>query len=152
MAPIFIIELSKCTGCRICEMVCSLNRFGEVRPSDAHCRVMRVNAETLEPVFCRHCEDAPCIDACPVEAIQRDTATGAVLLDVDTCVGCGECMESCPYGAIFRDHEERVVKCDLCGGDPQCVRFCRSGAISFYPLQGTPAAGDDNVTSCPEGT
>jgi len=140
MANILLADASKCTGCRICEMVCSLEKTGEVRPSDARCRVVREGFEAVAPVVCQHCEDAPCAAACPVGAIRRDAESGRVLLDADECVGCGECIPACPFSAIQRDHEQNVVKCDLCGGDPQCARFCRSGALSLVPAADAPEA------------
>ena len=133
MVEALVVDDSRCTGCRLCEMICSLFRTNGVRPSDARCRIIRKGDLSIVAVFCRHCDDAPCMDACVVEAIKRDSGTGAVIIDIDECVDCGECIEACPYNAICTDHDGHVVKCDLCGGDPQCVLFCRSEAVTVNP-------------------
>ena len=68
---------------------------------------------------CRHCEDAPCLEACITGAMHRDEETGAVLCDEDKCVGCWMCVMVCPFGAIQRNVSGRKAasKCDLCYGE-----------------------------------
>ena len=73
---------------------------------------------------------------CPREAIFRDDAAGRVLVDYERCISCKMCVAACPFGAMGFDAERRTVfKCDLCDGDPQCVRFCFPGALSVLPEQ-----------------
>lgn len=75
------------------------------------------------------------MEACPVEgAMVVDEKTGARLIEESRCTGCGECAEACPYnkeGTIIVANTKRgvYVKCDLCGGDPQCASFCPTGAL-----------------------
>ena len=83
MVEALVVDDSRCTGCRLCEMICSLFRTNGVRPSDARCRIIRKGDLSIVAVFCRHCDDAPCMDACVVEAIKRDSGTGAVIIDID---------------------------------------------------------------------
>jgi Fe-S-cluster-containing dehydrogenase component len=72
------------------------------------------------------------VKACPVEAFHRDEKTGAVLIDDDVCIGCRLCIDECPFGGISIDPDkERVIKCDLCGGDPQCVKYCPTSALQY---------------------
>jgi Fe-S-cluster-containing hydrogenase component 2 len=53
-------------------------------------------------------------------------------IDDELCIKCQECLTACPYKAIFFDGiDDKVIKCDLCGGDPKCVRFCETRAIEF---------------------
>lgn len=123
----------QCTGCRLCLLGCSF--WHEDAFSEALARLQVRADETrwrFEPVVCRQCPDAPCLEACPVGAISRDGATGGLRLDGDACTGCGSCVAACRYQAIlFNDDTNRVQLCDLCGGEPECVRACPHGAIVY---------------------
>ena len=84
------------------------------------------------PITCQQCQDAPCLNVCPVKAISRNEEQGQVAVDYDVCIGCRSCVGACPFGAmIFNPTDRRVFKCDLCDGDPQCVRFCEEKAVDF---------------------
>jgi Fe-S-cluster-containing hydrogenase component 2 len=84
------------------------------------------------PISCQQCEDAPCINVCPVKAVSRDEKLDYVKVDYDVCIGCRACVTVCPFGAMSFDVvDRRVVKCDLCDGDPQCVRFCEIEALEY---------------------
>lgn len=68
---------------------------------------------------------------CPTSAISK-AEDGSVMIDDKKCIGCKLCVSACPLGNItFSAVEKRVVKCDLCGGEPKCAKFCPSGAIEF---------------------
>jgi carbon-monoxide dehydrogenase iron sulfur subunit len=114
-------------------MVCSVKHEGVSNPSRARISVRRRFMEGYHmPVICQQCVDAPCVAVCPVDALSRDEELGLVRLDYDLCVGCGECVTACPFGGMAIDAvTNRVIKCDLCDGDPQCVRFCFPGALQF---------------------
>lgn len=135
MKKVLSIDATLCTGCRVCEVVCSLSKSkeGVVNPVKARVKVFKVDTEGIDiPVMCQQCEDALCMDVCPVNALQRDSKTGAIVVREETCVGCRACTLVCPYGAITVDVDTRVSsKCDLCGGDPQCARFCITKAIRY---------------------
>lgn len=67
-----------------------------------------------------------------MNAISVDEDTGAVILDSDRCIGCKMCMVVCPFGAPVFDLDKRImIKCDLCGGDPECVKHCAYGALTW---------------------
>lgn len=122
----------KCTGCRICENFCSFKHESAIWPAKARIRVMSEFDEgPFDPVVCIQCDDAPCAEACPIEIITFNEATGAWVLDQEECTGCEACIDACPYGAIFFDPVSFIsLKCDLCGGKPECVPACPTGALS----------------------
>jgi Fe-S-cluster-containing hydrogenase component 2 len=133
MAKVLYIDHDKCTGCRLCELVCAVSHDGVSNPARSRIRVMKWEAEGLYvPMTCQQCQDAPCLNVCPVKAISQESETGRVLVDYNVCIGCRSCVSVCPFGAMsFNTTDRRVLKCDLCGGDPQCVRFCDVKAVDF---------------------
>jgi Fe-S-cluster-containing hydrogenase component 2 len=95
---------------------------------------IRVIAESDDgpflPNHCRQCGDAPCADVCPVEAITLNVDTDAWIVDAETCIGCGACVDACPYDVMYFDEIRDVsYKCDLCGGAPECAAACPTGAV-----------------------
>jgi len=135
MEKVLMIEYEKCTGCRLCELVCSVMHEGVSNPARSRIKVMKWEAEGLYiPMSCQQCEDAPCMNVCPVKAIFRDEDFDFVAVDYDVCIGCRSCVAVCPFGAMnYNIIDKKVFKCDLCGGDPQCVRFCEEKAVDFVP-------------------
>lgn len=127
------IDHEKCTGCRLCELVCAVRHDHISNPLRSRIRVIKWEAEGLYiPMTCQQCEDAPCVKACPVKALSRNDELGRVELDYEVCIGCRTCVSVCPFGAMhFVPSDHKVIKCDLCDGDPQCVRFCDVKALSY---------------------
>jgi carbon-monoxide dehydrogenase iron sulfur subunit len=125
------IHAEKCTGCRICENFCSFHHEGAVWPARSRITIVAQSDDgPFIPTVCRQCEDASCAVACPVEAITRDERTGAWVVDVEECIGCFACVEACPFEGIVFDNERGIpLKCDLCGGEPECAVMCPTGAI-----------------------
>jgi len=123
-------------------VVCSLYHFGECNPARSAIHVRRREAEGLAwclPLVCQQCEQPPCIDACPVAALGKETGEGILEIDQASCTGCGECVSACPAGCIFLDAKESVaLACDLCGGDPQCIAMCHSGSLTVGMDSGEP--------------
>jgi Fe-S-cluster-containing hydrogenase component 2 len=140
MNKVLVIEPDKCTTCRLCELACTQRNDGVFRPSRARVRVaIDADQAFYFPKVCFQCEDAPCMDACPTKALIRDETTGAVVLVEARCEECGECEPACPYGVI-RCFDGKPQKCELCGGDPECVRYCAPGALRFEPQDQWPEA------------
>lgn len=114
------VEEEKCWGCKACEVACKqenrapdgvrLIRISEDGPCQIGGRwhfVFRANR-------CRHCQEPVCAAACPADAIST-RADGVVVLERDTCSGCGACIAACPYDAItFDDAAGIAAKCNLC--------------------------------------
>lgn len=123
----------QCTGCRICELVCSFIHHKIFNPSLSRIRVTRSESELIDfPVTCRQCSDPTCQNVCPTQAISRKNHLGVNQIDKELCVGCGECVSACPFGAIYIPLGEKVpISCDLCGGDPQCVKYCPREVLSY---------------------
>ena len=143
MKQIYVNE-EYCIGCRLCEIHCLVQHSQSKKiikafKEEAPRAMARVLVEEEGPLSfamqCRHCEDAPCIEACIVGAMHRDEETGAVLCDEDRCVGCWMCVMVCPYGAIQRNmgEDKAASKCDLCYGEdvPACVAHCPNEALTF---------------------
>lgn len=143
------VDSNLCTGCGICTMACSVKKSGRFNPLLSGIRIDSDDERgTCTPELCRQCFKPACVRACPAERvwaksepfqppISQDERTGAIVLDStrESCIGCMECMEACPFGAIrFAPEDDLLVKCDTCGGDPECVKFCPTGAIRFSEI------------------
>jgi len=133
MAKVLVIDYEKCTGCRICEQVCTAKHEGVVNPARSRIRIIKWEQEgRYVPMVCQQCESAPCQSICPVKAISRDESLNRVMVDYDICIGCRMCVAICPFGGMsFDPLAQKVIKCDFCDGDPQCVRFCEVDAIQY---------------------
>ncbi len=124
-----------CTGCRTCEVACSLFHFGECNPLRSAIRIIRREKGGLVtslPLVCRQCRETPCIEACPTEALSRESGSAPLNIDREKCSACGECAAACPAGCLFLDNQTDLpVPCDLCGGQPQCVLLCHSHCLTL---------------------
>lgn len=122
-----------CTGCRTCELACSMAKFQAYAPRLSHIQVtMESNGLRSQPRTCEQCDDPACWRSCPSCAFRRDENTNAVLIIPGNCTGCRNCVRACPVNAIqFNEATHKAVKCDLCFGDPQCVRYCPTGALEM---------------------
>ena len=128
-----IVDPERCTGCRLCELVCAVKHNGVSNPSLARIHIVKWENEGFYmPMRCQHCQDAPCMAVCPKDAIYRDKELDCVLVNHDLCIGCKMCVSACPFGAVgWNPKKGRIFKCDLCHGDPQCVRFCDMKAVDY---------------------
>jgi thioredoxin reductase/Fe-S-cluster-containing hydrogenase component 2 len=142
---VLVIDETLCVGCDQCEKACAATHEGVSRLD----RSAGPSLHSLHlPTSCRHCEHPHCMRDCPPSAIHR-LPNGEVFID-ETCIGCGNCEENCPYGVIQmaeknpktslldrllgakpRESAKTAVKCDVCAslkGGPACVRACPTGA------------------------
>lgn len=133
MLKSLVIDAGKCTSCLQCEMACSFEHTGAFNPSRSRIKIFEVShGQRSIPYTCTQCAEAWCAQACPVSALWRNPETDAVEVLNDRCVGCKVCTIACPYGTInFDQNTGKVVKCDLCGGDPECARACPTDAIIY---------------------
>lgn len=141
MKEIFV-RMEHCTACKTCELACRIEHsqskslFGAFveTPTPRRRIFVEMDGNAKMPVVCRHCEDAPCLNACISGAIYRDAKTNAVMTNPDKCIGCWTCIMACPYGVMNRSPERRVsVKCDLCPGreTPACVDSCPTKTLVY---------------------
>jgi Fe-S-cluster-containing hydrogenase component 2/thioredoxin reductase/CRP-like cAMP-binding protein len=143
---VLVIDEDLCVGCDQCEKACAATHDGVSRLD----RSAGPSLYSLHlPTSCRHCEHPHCMQDCPPNAIHR-LPNGEVSI-ADTCIGCGNCVDNCPYGVIRlaevpskpsllqllrRNSKESeigktAVKCDVCAdlkSGPACVRACPTGA------------------------
>ncbi|OKY78637.1 MAG: Fe-S-cluster-containing dehydrogenase component [Candidatus Methanohalarchaeum thermophilum] len=137
----FGFDQDRCIDCGGCEIACK--RENDVPPGVFRRKVVTLNEgepnEAYVSLACMHCTDAPCIPACPVDALsQRDD--GIVLVDKDKCIGCGYCLWACPFGAPQFPKSGKfgskgpMDKCDYCvdrideGKRPACEQ-CPTEAL-----------------------
>jgi len=122
----------KCVGCTVCEYACAFEKEKVFNPLKSRIRTVRLHPLINLAVTCRLCEDAPCVAACPRDALEQSEKTGVIMVDEEKCNGCGWCIEACDYGAITLHPEKRVVVvCDLCDGKPKCIEWCPEEALDF---------------------
>jgi len=169
-----VIDLRRCDGCvelgepPQCTQFCNWGRFvpeGQewvaVIPQE-HEDPPGAAPHTM-PIPCFQCENAPCVNVCPVGATFH-TVEGTVLIDQERCIGCRLCIAACPYSRRFFNWDEpaqpdwvkrsaynvrtqtpafrgTVMKCDFCtdrleaGGLPMCAQGCPWGALYFGDLE-----------------
>lgn len=138
---IFVIDHSRCIGCRACVQACaecgthrgrSMIHLDDVDPSTTRQTV---------PTVCMHCQDPTCAEVCPADAIKQNE-DGVVQSSLKPrCIGCSNCVLACPFGVpnYVAEHDQ-MMKCDMCydrtsvGLKPMCASVCPSQALWY----GTP--------------
>jgi formate dehydrogenase iron-sulfur subunit len=157
---IMLVDLSKCTACRSCQVACknwnglpavpTINRGTYQNPPDLNAqtytliRFQEIEAKdgAIKWLFrndkCFHCTDAGCMKACPVPGCITRTESGAVVLDSTKCIGCKYCYHACPFSVPqFDAATEKMYKCHWChdrqaeGRIPACAKACPTGTIQF---------------------
>jgi Fe-S-cluster-containing hydrogenase component 2 len=120
-------------------MACSLVNEGLFNTAKSRIKVFNFHDEgRFVPYTCTQCDEAWCMHACPVDAIKMDKATGAKVVNEATCVGCKVCTIACPFGTVnYNSATGKVIKCDLCGGDPECAKACPTAAITYVDADWT---------------
>ena len=125
-----------CTGCQICEVACTRFHENGYGQNNARLRIDFPPAgrelEYFKPRVCTLC--GKCVEICEVEAVTIGP-DGYLVLNRDLCTKCGKCVEVCPFDVVSMDSDNMPVFCDLCGGDPQCVKWCKRDAIVLTELK-----------------
>lgn len=123
-----VIAHELCNGCGLCETICSLRHEGYV---NKECSRIKISGRVRPfPLLCLQCEQPVCLDNCPVSAIERSAGAGLLTVDYDRCITCRCCVISCPFGGTHENCTGRMIRCDLCGGNPECAEYCPTGALT----------------------
>lgn len=120
-----------CVGCHLCSYACSTYHDGILSKKKTAIRIVKSDGHFEYPIFCVQCEDKTCMKVCPTDALVWNKAVGTVELVDDKCIHCGLCAVKCDYNVIAFGEDKEVVKCNLCGGAPNCVPACPTAAITF---------------------
>ena len=118
---------SNCAGCLGCALACSSEHFDYFDIDKSRIRI-KMDEETfkIEIHQCIQCTERSCVEACPVGALTINEEFGYVKHDENTCLQCKKCFKACNYNGVYWDYERNYpLICDLCKGDPQCVKPCR---------------------------
>jgi len=119
-------DSARCSGCRACQLACSLHLFGENNPKKAAIGIIPHFPQpgTFEVKTCKQC--GTCAEVCPVEAIHKNERD-AYYINSEECIACEACVEECPEGVIFMHADyETPFECDLCG---DCIEVCGMKAL-----------------------
>ena len=164
----YIVDTTRCIGCGACVRACSvenqvpdtffrtwverfeINKDEKVRVDSPNGAMESFKEDNFDsdvvkaffvPKICNHCHDSACTQVCPVGASYH-SPDGVVLIDKEHCLGCGYCVQACPYGCRYIDHKAGVAdKCTLCyhrihnGELPACVNACPRNARIFGNLK-----------------
>ena len=135
-----LLDQSRCVGCHACTTACKSENEVPVGVTRTYVKSVDVGVfpqvrRAFQVTRCNQCEDAPCVAACPTQAMFR-REDGIVDFDKGVCIGCKACMAACPYDAIFINPEDHSAeKCNMCahrldiGLEPACVTVCPTEAI-----------------------
>ncbi len=164
-----VIDLDRCVGCHACALACRAE--WNIPVPYRRNWVKRLGPEktphglsyTFYPGLCNHCDHPVCVEVCPADPVEREFTcpqtgkkttmeiaatykhpfTGAVLIEKERCIGCGACVDACPYGARYLNEdldEPKADKCTFCmervahGEVPACVKTCITDARVFGDL------------------
>jgi anaerobic carbon-monoxide dehydrogenase iron sulfur subunit len=131
-------DFKKCTGCKVCELVCSFHHYNFFSTSFSRLHIFNdiFNGHN-KAHYCLQCKTPQCYIACPINAIYIDEKTGAKIIDPSKCDACGKCADACPYNKedfVIKasPDKQNYIKCDLCNGCPECVEWCAPKALTYF--------------------
>jgi Fe-S-cluster-containing dehydrogenase component len=131
----------KCSGCGICEYVCSMVNEKTFNPNKSRIRVTRIGLLANAAVSCRKCVDPLCVASCPKNALSQEENTGIIRVNEHVCTGCGWCIGACPFGALNLHPDKKVAYvCNSCTdtnskNEPQCVKWCPQEALQYVTVE-----------------
>jgi DMSO reductase iron-sulfur subunit len=142
----FFVDARRCIGCFTCAMACK-NQYHQEQGvvwrdvHDLKDPVHPARERAFYSLACNHCERPTCLEVCPVQAYYKRESDGVVVHEQDKCIGCGNCIRSCPYGAPkYNPVARKAEKCSFCwerldaGLQPACVLSCPVDALQVVDL------------------
>jgi anaerobic dimethyl sulfoxide reductase subunit B (iron-sulfur subunit) len=144
MKPLIVFDSKKCIGCHSCEIACQMENDA---PPGLLLRKVKSHISGAYPAgrplsistACFHCGDPSCVSACPAGALHK-RADGIVEHVRRRCIGCGYCIQSCPFHVPqFSPAQKTMRKCSFCiqriatGEKPACAAKCATGALAYHP-------------------
>lgn len=175
MGKVLLIDIGVCNGCYNCQIACKDEHVGndwspyaKPQPDTGQFWTRMIEHErgsvprvrvTYMPMFCMHCDDAPCVDSCPTDAIyKRDD--GVVIIDPEECRGHKNCIDACPYEDVIYFNKDLNIaqKCTFCAHlldddweAPRCVDACPTDALRFGDEEESADELDEFEVLLPEG-
>ena len=116
-----------CSGCVACELSCSIKHFGYFDRSKSRIRIIQdEELSEIKVQQCIQCDERSCVEACPTGSLSIHSKYGHIVHDAGTCIQCQKCYRACRHHGVFWDEERNYpLICDLCGGDPECLKPCK---------------------------
>jgi anaerobic carbon-monoxide dehydrogenase iron sulfur subunit len=133
MAKMIMVHPDRCVGCKSCVAACAFEHEGSQRAEASRVHVYKFQWEGVSvPMLCQHCSDAACVTVCPTGAMHRNPETAEIEYDASRCIRCRMCSMACPFGnCVYDALTDSILKCNLCEGDPACVKVCPSDALEY---------------------
>lgn len=157
----FYFNQNECIGCRVCQIACGDRNDLKAGTTLRTVQSYETGSYPEATIYhfaatCNHCENPACVANCPTGACQKDPGDGTVFRDYEVCIGCGMCVNSCPYGhPKLLEEEKKSIKCDGCksfrdaGQNPVCVDACVMRAIDYGEIEELKAKYPDAVVDLP---
>jgi DMSO reductase iron-sulfur subunit len=156
----FYVDVGRCIGCFTCAMACKNQnqlepsvKWRDVHPLDEAIYPHRDRA--FYSLACNHCETPCCIEACPVKAYSKRDKDGVVIHDQEKCIGCQNCIRSCPFGVPkYNPVLKKAEKCSFCHErldaelKPACVQACPTQALQIVEIN---SFDDSGLVQYPAG-
>lgn len=132
------VRMARCIGCHSCSLACARLVHRVLSWDRAGIRIRSSGGLTtgFEARLCLGCDPAPCVAACPTEAL-RQRRGGGVIFKREPCIQCGACARACPVDAIYLDCEQRPYVCIHCG---RCIPFCPHDCLALVTVDAEPIA------------
>lgn len=141
-----VFDPDKCTACGACALACMDQNDIDIEAGERPFRNIytwekKGGHQEYYSVSCAHCEEAPCVIACPSSCLYKDPDTGLTLYDSHYCIGCHSCAMACPSGIPTFNKMGKMQKCNGCidrqkaGMLPACVKICPSGALTLEIIE-----------------
>lgn len=145
MSYFISLDLNRCSGCHACTVACmDQNDLFTEKKEDAWRQVFQIESGSFPEakinyvsLTCMHCQDTPCLLACPTGAVSKHEETGVIHVRNDLCIGCHSCSLACPFGIPRFGEDGKMEKCQMCaerveqGLEPACVHACPTKALKF---------------------